>query len=159
EARQLAPNVVSCSAACSACAKASAWRWALRLLCQAHRKQLAPNVITYSAAITACERASEWQQALQLWQEAQRSVPGDVVICTSLLSACARAAAARPGVGLFQDLRLARVRPNLVTYTAALTCFEKRACMTEMLQVVDDMTLRLHCFAAALRRKDSGGLG
>eukprot|EP00435_Cladocopium_sp_Y103_P027638 s3428_g6.t2 len=59
-------NVITYSAAISACEKGSQWQRALMLLGEMDKKQVPANLITYSAAISACGRGEEWQQALQL---------------------------------------------------------------------------------------------
>ena len=53
----LEPNVVSYSAAISACEKGKQWEQALNLLQEMARSQLEPDVIIYNSATTACEKS------------------------------------------------------------------------------------------------------
>jgi hypothetical protein len=52
-------NVITISAAISACEKGSQWPTALRLLAASMEK----NVISYSAAMSACATGMQWQHA------------------------------------------------------------------------------------------------
>ena len=59
-------NVITYSAAVSACAKGSRPEEALQLLREMRRSGLQPNVITYNPAISACAKGSlepSWNQA------------------------------------------------------------------------------------------------
>ena len=67
--RGIEPDVISYSAAISACEKGGEWQRALELLDAIRRRGLAPNVISYSAAISACEKGGEWRRALELFAE------------------------------------------------------------------------------------------
>ena len=60
------PNVISCSAAISACEKGGEWEQALSLLSSMPGVQVMPIVISCNAAISACEKGDEWKQALSL---------------------------------------------------------------------------------------------
>ena len=63
EEKGLEPDVITCSAAISACEKAKQLRKALELLEEMRQKGLEPDVITYNAAISACEknRRRQWR--------------------------------------------------------------------------------------------------
>ena len=52
----LTPNVVSWSAAISACEKGKQWEGALGLLQEMVHQLLTPNVVSWSAAISSCEK-------------------------------------------------------------------------------------------------------
>ena len=67
KARRLLPDVISYSAAVSACASDGLWQIALDLLWEMSQAAAVPNEITYNAAISACEASGEWQLALQLF--------------------------------------------------------------------------------------------
>ena len=62
----LTPNVVSYSAAMSACEKGKQWEEAFALLQEIVRRVLTPNVVSYSAAMSAFETGGQWQCALGL---------------------------------------------------------------------------------------------
>ena len=66
--RSLAPDVVSHSAAISACEKGKHWEEALRLLQEMLQRSPAPNVVSRNAAISACEnfKCEYWAEALHL---------------------------------------------------------------------------------------------
>merc|ERR1711966_224535 len=63
------PNVVTYSAAISACGKSGQWKTALLLLKEMRGADLTPNVITYSAAISACEKGGQREKALSLLKQ------------------------------------------------------------------------------------------
>ena len=146
-------NVVSYSAAASACAKAGKWSQALALLREAV-KTVTPNVILYSAVIFACEKAAKWQHALELWHELEvADLQPDVVIYTSLLGVCARAAASTQALALWETFQLTTWEPNLVTYCSAITACEKRGQARQALEFMQEMEPRLYDFAAAMNEK------
>jgi len=71
--RQLQGNIITYSAAISACGRGQEWQHALRLLAQLWDWHLEANVITYNAGITACEKGSQWHIALKLMEELQEN--------------------------------------------------------------------------------------
>ena len=62
----LSPNVISFSAAISACEKGGHWHEAVRLLSVMSWEDLSPDVISFSADISACEKGGQWNEALRL---------------------------------------------------------------------------------------------
>nr|WP_231680168.1 hypothetical protein [Ralstonia pseudosolanacearum] len=94
------PNVVTYSAAISACEKAGRADHAVTLLGElkalaAHDPTMRPNVVTYSATISACEKAGWVNEALALLDELRALGQSDPAL-----------------------------RPNVITYSAAIS-----ACM------------------------------
>merc|ERR1739841_325877 len=85
----LVPDVISYSAAISACEKGGQWQVALGLLATMQEAALVPNVISYSAAISACEKCGQWQEALGLLATMQEAdlVP-NVISYNAAISAC-----------------------------------------------------------------------
>ena len=65
-------NVITYSAAISACEKATQAQKALELLEEMRQKGLEPDVITYNAAISACEKATQAEKALELLEKGSR---------------------------------------------------------------------------------------
>ena len=67
--RGIEPDVISYSAAISACEKGGQWERALELLEGMRERGIEPDVISYSAAISACARASQAAHAEKLFKE------------------------------------------------------------------------------------------
>ena len=85
----MTPDVITFSAAISACEKGGQWQRALALLDEMRAARVTPDVITFSAAISACARASQPDQAMRLWSEVRTSsslVP-DIVAFNAILDA------------------------------------------------------------------------
>ena len=81
-------NVITFSAAISACDKASQWESALVLLQEACKSHLL-NLITYSAAISACVKGKQWQQALRVYDEiCKAGLQVNVIAYHAGISAC-----------------------------------------------------------------------
>eukprot|EP00973_Karenia_brevis_P045289 6274295-Karenia_brevis.AAC.1 len=59
--RGLSPNVISFSAAISACVKGEQWQRVAPVLYEMRRRCLSLDVISFSAAISACEKGGQWQ--------------------------------------------------------------------------------------------------
>jgi pentatricopeptide repeat protein len=67
------PNVITFSAAISACEKGGQWKRALSLLDEMRDNGVAPDVIIFNAAILACAKASRPGVALQLFDQLDAS--------------------------------------------------------------------------------------
>ena len=59
-------DIITYSAAISACEKGQQWQRAMDFLGQVRAAGMVLNVITYSAAISACEKGGQWDRALSL---------------------------------------------------------------------------------------------
>ena len=66
----MVPDVISFSAAISACEKGGQWERALSLLEDIKSRGVEPDVISFSAAISACEQCDEMAKAKLLYAEA-----------------------------------------------------------------------------------------
>merc|ERR1712151_1120289 len=61
-------DVISFSAAISACEKGGQWERALSLLEEMRDMSVTRNVISFSAAISACEKGGQWERALSVFE-------------------------------------------------------------------------------------------
>ena len=61
----LVPDVISDSAAMSACENCELCQQALGLLAVTQKAELMPNAASYSSAVSACEKSEQWQQVLK----------------------------------------------------------------------------------------------
>merc|ERR1712070_203271 len=71
QGRGVQPNIITWSAAISACEKGAQWERALELFEEMQQRGVEPNVITWSAAISACQQSGSLNQAIDLFLEAQ----------------------------------------------------------------------------------------
>ena len=62
----MAFDVISISAAISACEKGGEWQQGLSLFNQPCKDGLSFDMISSTAAISACEKGAQWQHALRL---------------------------------------------------------------------------------------------
>eukprot|EP00973_Karenia_brevis_P034680 4785837-Karenia_brevis.AAC.1 len=59
--RGLSPDVISFSAAISACEKGGQWQRVAPLLNEMRSRGLSPDVISFNGAISACKKGGQWQ--------------------------------------------------------------------------------------------------
>jgi len=135
------PNVVSYSAAISACEKAGRADDALALLdelkVRAQRDpSMRPSVVTYSAAIAACAKAGRADDALELFDELKAlarhdsSMRPNVVTYSAAIAACGKAGLVDRATTLLAELndvaaRDPSIRPDIVAYNAAIVACAK----------------------------------
>ena len=113
------PDVISYSAAISACEKAGQWE-ALSLLREMPAAGLRPNVVSYNAAISACEKAGRCDDALSLLQKMREDgVQPNVISFNAAIQACAAAQQPDEALRLFKEA-LMSVEPSCVTFNAVL---------------------------------------
>eukprot|EP00973_Karenia_brevis_P080821 11212780-Karenia_brevis.AAC.1 len=67
--RGLSPNVISFSAAISACEKCGQWQRVDPLVDEMRSRGLSPNVIIFSAAISACDNGGQRLHVVPLLDE------------------------------------------------------------------------------------------
>ena len=67
--RGLEPNVITCSALISACAKARKLDKAFEVFAEMKQRGLQPEVITCNALISACEKTQQVDKALEIFAE------------------------------------------------------------------------------------------
>jgi len=122
----LAPNVVACSAAMSACGKGQRWVEALSLLCEMRSSAVPPNGFSYAAAIGACGKSGQWAQALALWEEARCSgVKLSSVVCSTVIGACAVGGQWEQAFQVLDEMQRGGLPADVITYTAALSACER----------------------------------
>ena len=63
--RALAPNVISYTAAMSACEKGGQWQRALEVLEGMPQRAQKPDVISYTAAMSACDKGGQTPHLLR----------------------------------------------------------------------------------------------
>ena len=82
------PDVISYSAAISACVKGKQWERALELLEEMKRTDVQPDVVSYSAVISACEKGGQWERTLALLEEMKRiGIESNVISYNAVLEA------------------------------------------------------------------------
>lgn len=140
------PNVITYSAAISACEKGLQWSLAKSLLAQMWCDRVDPNVVTYSAAMGACSKAQQWAEALALTDQMRRvSIQADVITYSTALSACERGRLWEEAVRLLCDMRLSKLEPDSLTYCTAISTCERgqqRAVAAALLQEMRSLQLQ-----------------
>jgi len=119
------PNVISYSAAISACEKGGQWQEALKLFREMSEKGIQPNVISYSAAISACEKGGQWQEALKLFREmSEEGIQPNVISYNAAISACEKGRQWEKALELLRKMSDNGVDPDVISYSAAIhACF------------------------------------
>eukprot|EP00913_Durusdinium_trenchii_P026775 g25116.t1 len=139
-------DVITYSAAISACEKALQWERALELLAEMRAERVPPNRITVNAAInatttsaliTACGFGHEWELALAILS---KPIPADTVAVNSCLSACARAQHWNEVLQLANDHMMAlRLSPSVLTYNSLLDACVRSAEWAQGLEVLEGL--------------------
>ena len=81
-------DVVSYSAAITACEKGGRWQHAFALLQTMCDERIWPDTTSYNAAISACEKGKHWELALELLRECKTWTTSDAISCSAAISAC-----------------------------------------------------------------------
>ena len=120
------PNVITYSAAISACEKGKKWEKALSLLEQMRDARIKPDVISYSAAISACEKGGQWERALSLLEQMRgEGIEPDVISYSAAISACEKGSQWEKALSLLEQMRDEGIKPNVISYNAAISACEK----------------------------------
>ncbi|CAE7235602.1 unnamed protein product [Symbiodinium necroappetens] len=94
---QHTPDLVSYNAVIASLVPSGNWRLALALAGELPQRRLRANRITYSSLASVCGRIHQWQIALTLLEQLTAELRegdwhsvlgGDVILCSSVLSAC-----------------------------------------------------------------------
>eukprot|EP00434_Breviolum_minutum_P043351 symbB.v1.2.038636.t1/scaffold6091.1/size20991/2 len=122
---QTAVTPVVVNSAISACEKGHRWALSLSLLEVSPLRRLEMTVVGSSAAISACA-SGPWQRALWLFDELpQKDLTPDIIVCNSVLRACAFANAEH----LERLLRMIQghaQEPDVVTYNTLINGYSKQ---------------------------------
>ena len=81
------PDVVSYSAAISACGKGRQWKVALSLIKQMRSVGIKLNIVSYNASIQACASAGQPIKALEIFHEVQENATLDHITYNAILDA------------------------------------------------------------------------
>ena len=108
DAGVVTPDVISFSAAISACEKGGQWERALALLEEMRERAWSRNVISFNAAISACEKGGRWERALSLLDEMREAgVEPDVISFSAAISACEKGGQWERALALLDEMRRA----------------------------------------------------
>jgi pentatricopeptide repeat protein len=121
-------DVITYSAAISACENSEQWQQALSLLANVGSSNALPDVATYNAAISAFGKRGPWQQALELFQRmTEDSAKRGATTCDAAIGACEKGGRWQ-AKDLFKNLVTNKVRRDTPTYTAAISACENFRC-------------------------------
>ncbi len=135
--RAAAADVISYSAAISACEKGAQPEQALQLLPGMQQQSVEPDVISYSSAISACEKAAQPEQTLQLLREMQRqSVGPNVISYNAAISCCAKGARPEQALQLLREMQRQSVETDVISYSSAISACETGAQPEQALELL-----------------------
>lgn len=114
---------ISYNAAIDACAKAMQWQRALHFFHQMEGKLILPNAVTLASVLSACDKGAQWPKAMALLSEAWRSTPMslDVALYNSIFNILGKMSQWQDCLAGLQEMPLLRLRPNQISYVAAMT--------------------------------------
>ena len=102
-------NVISYSAAISACEKGGQWQHALALLQTMCNGRVWPDTVSYGAAISACEKGKRWELALELLKECKTWATPNTVSYNAATIACEKGGQWQHALILMKAILLDRV--------------------------------------------------
>ncbi|CAE7654846.1 unnamed protein product [Symbiodinium sp. CCMP2592] len=109
-------NIVTSSAAMSACARGSggnSWSYTLNLACQVGVKGMRPTSVSFGALLTAFQKASFWEQSLlALGTLSESSLGLDVQTAGAALAACALSRRWFEVSDILQKLQMVDIQPD-----------------------------------------------
>ncbi|CAE8586321.1 unnamed protein product [Polarella glacialis] len=126
-------DVVTSSAAVSACSQAGKWQTSLVCARWAASEGIRGDVVFCNAVLTACSRAGEWQRAFSLLRNFGISTAGqesprlDLVSFNAAASACERSGEWRLALALYSELPTQGLSPGEFTLSTCISACARRA--------------------------------
>ncbi|CAE7174676.1 unnamed protein product [Symbiodinium pilosum] len=123
--RRVCPNVVSYSAAVSACEKKGEWQHAMQLLETMREHEVWPNDITCNSAISSCELCGQWLVAVNLLESMSAwNILPDVISFNSALSSCEWTGFWQMALSLVARMQQEHLAPNIRTCNSVIHTFQ-----------------------------------
>ena len=88
------------------------------------------------------EKAARWHLAVELWQEMPEKVEANLHAFNSTISACEKAAQWPQALVVFDALPKASLSPDVVSFSAVISAFEKGRPMATSLICLADLARR-----------------
>lgn len=121
-AKGYSPALEHFAGAMMACDKAQQLKKVLVLLQEMRRSSILPDVMSYTALLSSSAREKQWELALSTWCHMEFV---DLVACSKVMSACAKAGKWWTTLALLQGLTERRLWPDEVIIGIALESLEK----------------------------------
>ena len=123
---ELAPSLVSFSAAFGSLERAGQWQLALHLHSKMQLSGATPDSTTYSSLLGALASSSQWQKALRLFAGMPIAKLGlDVLALNLAIQACVAGGQWQAALGLVAGMPTTQVSPNPTTLALALGAAEQ----------------------------------
>jgi pentatricopeptide repeat domain-containing protein 1 len=118
-------DVISFSAAISACEKGGEWEKALQLMRVMVQNKHKLDTITLNAAISACEKSGQWETALGLLE----SMPGlgiapNVITISATISACGKGGQWEKALYLFESMPEHSLEPDAIAVRSTVEALD-----------------------------------
>lgn len=98
------------------------------------------DLISWSSMISGYSQASQFSDALELFRQMQRAqVKPDVIVITSVLSACGHLGALDLGKWVHEYVRRNRIEADTIMHNSLIDMYAKCGCTKEALQVFKEM--------------------
>jgi pentatricopeptide repeat protein len=138
--RGIDPDVITFSAAISACTTGGQWEKALDLFREMQSRGIDPDVITFSAAISACEKGRQWEKALDLFREMQsRGIDPNEITYNATIAACFNAERYSEALNLASRAQEQRCFPNFTNPKLSILDLHGLSLASSCMVVVDSL--------------------
>ncbi|CAE7428869.1 unnamed protein product [Symbiodinium sp. KB8] len=133
-------DVISYSAAISACEEEAQWQAALQLLQDLRSSYLVANVVALTAAISACTKGRNWQSAIALFAELRAAaLQPNIASYDAVLLALDESARFEEALSLFEELKTVSIEADSFLYRCMLNLSERagdgvfaRSCLRDL---------------------------